>query len=402
MLTYTGKYNKADVMVDSIDEATISQIYSFLNHPAFSGSRIVIMPDTHKGEGSVVGYTATMNDYIIPNVVGVDIGCGVLAVNIGQQNINFEMLDKYIKRNIPSGFAIRQSSAGIYDIKGLTCSESLKHFGSYKLQQDILHLSETLDQNLGRVLGSIGTLGGGNHFIEVDLDNKNNYWVLIHSGSRNFGLRIATHYQNIAEKAMKDEFKGASAYKSLEYLYRDEAAAESYLDAMEVAQKYAKINRRVMAEVIVNFLKAKTIEEIESVHNYIDFKDDMIRKGAISAHKDEKLIIPFNMKDGVAVCTGKGNQDWNYSAPHGAGRIMSRNQAKKNLQLEDFTKDMEGVFTTTANQNTIDESPRAYKDALIIIEAIKDTVDIDFIMKPVYNFKADESPKKKSKETIGE
>ena len=389
MITYTGKYNSANVMIDEIDEETVKQIYSFLNHPAFAETYVAIMPDCHAGAGAVIGFTARMNDYVIPNVVGVDIGCGVLAYKLGKIDIDFVKLDNFIKRHIPSGFSIR--SAGERMFNRMKPSEML----SRTLQSDVIRLSEKTGQETSKVLGSIGTLGGGNHFIEVDVTDDGEYWLVVHSGSRNFGLRVANYYQNKAKKLLKQEFDGASAYKGLEYLpvSDDEASmGVDYLDAMQVAQNYASVNRETMAILILEYLfkdlRGKSFEVVSSTHNYIDFVDDIIRKGAVSARRDERLIIPFNMRDGIAICRGKGNPEWNFSAPHGAGRILSRRKAKETLSLDEFTAQMEGIYTTTATQDTIDESPMAYKDTETIIDAIRETVSIEFMMKPVYNFKA--------------
>ncbi len=382
MQTFRGKYNSANVMIDELDQETISQIYSFLNHPAFAHTYIAIMPDCHAGAGAVIGFTAKMNEYVIPNVVGVDIGCGVLAYPLKVESIDFKALDKYIKQNVPSGFNIRST-----DEKMVTGKKPKDYIG--KSDQDILDLAGKTGQDQSKVIGSIGTLGGGNHFIEIDKTDEGQYWLLIHSGSRNFGLRVANHYQGKAKELLKTMFVGADAYKNLEYLPVG-FGAEEYLEAMNLAQLYAKMNRGVMAEVILKFFdqSAWDTNAIESVHNYINFEDKIVRKGAVSAHLGERLLIPFNMRDGVAVCVGKGNTKWNESAPHGAGRILSRRKAKETLSMDEFKSEMEGIYTTTATQETIDESPMAYKDKETIVQAIGETVDIEFMMKPVYNFKA--------------
>lgn len=384
MQTYRGKYNSANVMIDEIEQETISQIYSFLNHPAFAHTYIAIMPDCHAGAGAVIGFTAKMNEYVIPNVVGVDIGCGVLAINLGYPDIDFAKLDAFIKENIPSGFSIRPYRQRLGG-------------GEYQYPEDyidefkgkVYDLIAYTEQEVSRVFGSIGTLGGGNHFIEIDHADNGMDWLLIHSGSRNFGLRIANYYQNKAKELLKKMFVGADAYKGLEYLPLG-VGAEEYLDAMKIAQRYASMNRYAMADILMRgFFKQKNdIEAIETIHNYINFEDKIIRKGAVSAHDGERLVIPFNMRDGVAICVGKGNAKWNYSAPHGAGRILSRRKAKETLSMTEFTSEMEGIYTTTATRDTLDESPMAYKDYHKIVEAIAETVDIESMLKPVYNFKA--------------
>lgn len=380
MLTFKGKYNSANVMIDELDQETINQIESFLNHPAFANTYIAIMPDTHAGAGAVIGFTAKMNNYIIPNVVGVDLGCGVNAYPLDNTSIDFEQLDNFIKKNIPSGFSIRDSS-GIQDA-------AMKYMPEDFIEKVLETARKTGQQKTDRVIYSFGTLGGGNHFIEVDQTEEGQYWLVIHSGSRNFGLKVAGYHQNKAKELAKQMLFGENIYKGLEYLPM-ELGGKEYLENMQVAQEYAKYNREIMAKHLIDdFFRSNWNKPILSVHNYINFEDNIIRKGAVSAHKGERLIIPFNMRDGVAVCIGKGSKKWNYSAPHGAGRLMSRTIAKKELLLDDFKNDMEGIYTTTANQSTIDESPRAYKGTFAIIMAIAETADIEFLMKPVYNFKA--------------
>lgn len=385
MITFKGKYNTAVVMIDELDQTTISQIYSFLNHPAFAKTHIAIMADAHAGAGSCIGFTMKMNDYIIPNVVGVDIGCGVNAYPLDVTTIDFEQLDHFIKTHIPSGFNIRGANDKMAN--GVRPSEAFDG----KFRKRVVALANELRQEESKVLGSIGTLGGGNHFIEVDQDDNGQYWLLIHSGSRNFGLRVANYHQNKAKELLKRMFMGADAYKGLEYLPMDMGGEEYFVD-MRIAQEYASLNRQIMAELLIyTFFKEKIslgIREIETVHNYINFEDKIIRKGAISAHDGERLVIPFNMRDGVMIGVGKGSNKWNFSAPHGAGRVLSRSQAKKQLDLDEFQKEMEGIYTTTATINTIDEAPMAYKDKDVIVEAIGETVDVEFFMKPVYNFKS--------------
>ncbi len=379
MQTFRGKYNSANVMIDELDQETISQIYSFLNHPAFAKTYIAIMPDTHAGAGAVIGFTAKMNDYIIPNVIGVDIGCGVNAYPLDNTTIDFEALDKFIKKNIPSGFSIR-SEVGMDD----AVYQHLPKGFAAKVRET----AGKTGQDIDRALCSFGTLGGGNHFIEIDKTDDGQFWLVIHSGSRNFGLRVATYHQNKAKELIKQMFMGADAYKGLEYLPMDLGGKE-YLDDMKIAQEYATHNRAIMAKHLIDgFFKSEWHIPVISIHNYINFEDKIIRKGAVSAHGNERLIIPFNMRDGVLICRGRDNKKWNYSAPHGAGRILSRRQAKDTIKLEDFQSAMEGIYTTTATKATIDESPMAYKDKDVIVKAIAETVDIEFFMKPVYNFKA--------------
>jgi RNA-splicing ligase RtcB len=376
MLTYTGKHNSANVMIDDIDETTVTQIYSFLNHPAFGNTYIAIMPDCHAGAGAVIGYTAKMNSYVIPNVVGVDIGCGIEAFNLGQIEVDFAKLDVFIRENIPSGFHIRDNEI---QIDGVLRNNIQK-----------VCICCGMKANIDRVLRSIGTLGGGNHFIELDKDAKNNLWLIVHSGSRKFGLDTAVSHQQRAKELMIEMFLGASAYKDLEFLPIDKGG-QQYLDDMKVAQEYAAVNRYHMARIIIEeFFKQEysKLESVKSVHNYINFSDNILRKGAISAHEGERVIIPLNMRDGTIIGTGKGSAKWNMSAPHGAGRIYSRSRAKRELQLDEFQKEMVGVWSSCVSKDTLDESPMAYKDKQKIIDAIGESVTIDFIMKPVYNFKA--------------
>lgn len=373
MLVYKGKYNFAKIMVDEIDEETVKQIYNFLNHPAFKGTKIRIMPDTHAGAGAVIGYTATMNEYVIPNVVGVDIGCGIEAYNVGQNPIDFQRLDDFIRENIPSGFSINEKEPYI----------------EASLKEKIIKTAEKIQSDkLERFLNSIGTLGGGNHFIEVDRDPEGNFWLVIHSGSRNFGLQVANYHQNKAKELMKKMFIG-QAYKNLEFLPIENGGKE-YLEDMVIAQEYARENRKIMAETLLSGFFDQTgihCENIKTVHNYINFEDRIVRKGAISAHVGERLLIPLNMRDGTIVATGKGNPDWNFSAPHGAGRLFSRKKAKVEFTEEQFKNEMQDVWSSCVGSKTLDEAPMAYKNKEIIISAISATATLDFIMKPVYNFK---------------
>lgn len=379
MITTMGKYNSANIMIDEVDEETVKQIYTFLNHPAFTNTYIAIMPDCHAGSGSCIGYTAKMNEYVIPTVVGVDIGCGVNAYPLDNLTIDFGALDKFIKKHIPSGFSIR-SEVGMDDA---VFNHLPKGFAA-----TVRETAYKIGQDSDRAVCSFGTLGGGNHFIEIDKTDDGQFWLVIHSGSRNFGLRVATYHQNKARELSKQMFMGADAHKGLEYLPMEMGGRE-YLEDMKIAQKYAEYNRAIMAKHLIDgFFKSRWYIPVLSVHNYINFEDNIIRKGAVSAHAGEKLVIPFNMRDGVAICTGKGNKDWNYSAPHGAGRILSRSKAKKNISLAEFEKAIIGIYTTTATQNTVDESPMVYKNRDTIIDAIEDTATVDFLMKPVYNFKA--------------
>ena len=333
------------------------------------------MPDTHEGKGSVIGFTFKLNEYVVPNVVGVDIGCGMLSYNLGKAIISLEKIDDHIKRLIPSGRNIRLTPDLLWN--------------NYEdLLDQVNEISDKLNIQKNYVINSIGSLGGGNHFIEIGSDPDDNKWVTIHSGSRNFGLQVCNYYQKRAKELMKKMFVG-SGYKDLEFLPIEEKSGKDYLHDMMVAQQYAKLNRLAMLRTIgiILGLDINFDETIESIHNYISPKDNIIRKGATSAHNGEKVIIPFNMRDGIAMCTGKGNFLWNCSAPHGAGRIYSRRKAKEEISLHQYKSQMEGIYSSCINEKTLDESPGAYKDKDSILKAIEETVEINFLIKPIYNFK---------------
>ncbi len=374
-----GNYNSALFMSSDIDEETLKQVKRFLNNPVFEGTNIAIMADAHAGKGSCIGFTMDMNKYIIPNIIGVDIGCGVLAVELGNIDIDFEKLDKFIRGGIPSGFDKRKEK-----------HPRLKEFE--EVVDKIKKTCSNLRINSKEYIKAIGTLGGGNHFIEID-DNEGCLWLMIHTGSRKFGLDVASFYQKRARKNIAENIKKyfggllADDFKELEFLHIEDGGNE-YLKDMKTAQEFAVLNRELIAGDILAFLKVKPGKRIESVHNYVNFSDKIIRKGAISAHKGEEVVIPLNMRDGVISGVGKGAEVWNYSAPHGAGRVYSRKKAKSLLSLEKFKKEMEGIWTTSVSHRTLDESPMAYKDKDVIMNAIREVVDIKAVMRPVYNFKA--------------
>lgn len=375
MLVMKGKHNLAKVMIDEIDDTTRDQIQGFLNHPAFAKKRIAIMPDCHAGSGSCIGFTMQLGDYIMPQIVGVDIGCGMLAANFGPIAIDPVGLDDFIKANIPAGHEIN-------DEPFTAKSERWDDF-------PVVCKLAGIDTRMA--LRAIGSLGGGNHFIEADRDDDGNLWIVIHSGSRNFGKRVADFYQKKAREACAEFF--IDPEKDMEFLPRSHMHAGEYLRAMEVAQHFAHVNRWVMMNRIRDgFVREPERESVESVHNYIDFEDNTIRKGAIRAHAGENCIIPFNSADGSALCRGKGNPEWNYSAPHGAGRLMSRSRAFAELDYKAYQARLSecGVFSTTANSSTLDEAPMAYKPARAILSAIEPTVEIVSMLRPFYNFKASE------------
>lgn len=356
------------VFTNIIENEALEQLKEIKKHPMFQNETIRIMPDVHAGMGCVIGFTSTNNtDKIIPNLIGVDIGCGMLTVELGNIDIDLAQLDNFIYNNIKSGFNINT------DIQlGITDTEKEKIKSVCNNINDI----EKYEYHLK----SIGTLGGGNHFIEVSIDKENNKYLIIHSGSRNFGHKIASYYQNIANE------KCDYINKDLRYLENEDA--KNYLSDMKIAQEFASLSRKIMAtKIVTEGLNIKSFNYFQTIHNYID-DNNIIRKGAISAKKDEIILIPVNMKDGSILAKGKGNKDWNESAPHGAGRLMSRTKAKHNIDLEHFKNQMQGIYTSSVCKSTLDEAPDAYKSIDSIINNISETADIIDVLKPIYNFKA--------------
>jgi len=402
-----GKYNTAKVFTDNVDEETISQIINLCNQEFVQGSKIRIMPDTHAGVGCVIGTTMTIKDKVVPNLVGVDIGCGMLTVVLGDIEIDFQKLDDYIRANIPCGFAINKQPQTDYikQIEELICFREIPKSA----------------KEFNRALGS---LGGGNHFIEVNQDKDGVKYLVVHSGSRNLGHQVATHYQKKAVayhsgendqfeadkqaliKSYKEQGKRKQIKKALAELkqkykteckipkdlaYLEGRLMQDYLHDMKIVQKYAEINREVMARKIVGSvfqLDYDSLDKFQTIHNYIDTEQLILRKGAISAQQGERLLIPINMRDGSILAVGKGNPDWNFSAPHGAGRIMSRKQAREQLSLADFQATMQNVWSSSVKKSTLDEAPMAYKPLEEIVKNIEDAVEIIDIIKPLYNFKA--------------
>ncbi len=387
------------IFTENVDAIAINQIYTLIAQAPFLNSKVRIMPDVHVGTGCVVGFTATVNDKIIPSVIGVDIGCGMLCVNMGKIDANFESLDNFIRENIPYGSNFAKEVDGEKLVKSLRCFNALNDFE--------------------RLYGSLGTLGGGNHFIEVDKDDEDNLYLIIHSGSRNLGKQVATIYQkqaveycktiaedekkqaifNLKEQNLQDKIpeeleRISKKYASItkipaELCYLSGAQMQNYLHDVKICQEFARLNREKMANKILKFLRVFKCKKFETVHNYID-DFNVIRKGAISAKLNEKVLIPMNMRDGCIIAEGIGNQDWNNSAPHGAGRLLSRGDAKNLITLDEYKNSMQGIFTTSVSNGTIDESPMAYKPMQEIINLISPTVKILKIIKPVYNFKAGE------------
>jgi tRNA-splicing ligase RtcB (3'-phosphate/5'-hydroxy nucleic acid ligase) len=366
MQTINGKYNSANVMIDEIDETTRSQIQGFVNNPSFAGPYIAIMPDCHAGAGSCIGFTMQMNDRIIPDVVGVDIGCGMLSAKFNVEAFDIPSFDAFVKAHIPSGFSVNADA--------------------WRGEDFFTNTVKKIGMDEARAIRSIGTLGGGNHFIEAGYGDDGKLWVTIHSGSRNFGLQIAKYHSAKAKELCS---KWGADTQGIPFLIVDSPEGQDYINDQVVGVRYASENRIEMMRRLIEFFGKKPIDVIESVHNFIG-EYGMIRKGATPAHEGQRVIIPFNMRDGLAICKGKGSKKYNYSAPHGAGRILSRTKAKETLDVQHFQEDMRqaGVFTTTANASTLDEAPGAYKDKAIILENIEETVEIIEFVKPVYNFKA--------------
>ena len=398
MLEIKGKINTAICYASVIEEEAIEQIRRMCDYEFTAGSRIRIMPDVHAGKGCTIGTTMTITDKAVPNIVGVDIGCGMYTVSLGRTDINFERLDE-AAHFIPSGMNVWEGRQEHFDLEQLRCYRDLK--------------------DAKRLERSLGTLGGGNHFIEIDESADGEKYLVIHSGSRNLGKQVAELYQKLAvdlskgkeeyfkkrdeiirtykEKGKRKEIQAALkkiAWEQKESLIPEDLCflygsyLEDYLHDVEVCQRFARRNREKMAEILLERTGIAAGEAFHTIHNYIDTEEMILRKGAIAAHAGEKILIPINMRDGSVLAVGKGNAEWNYSAPHGAGRIMSRKAAKDKLSLEEYRETMKGIYTTSVNEATLDEAPMAYKSLNDIIDVIRDSVDIIDVMKPVYNFKA--------------
>ncbi len=396
MIELRGKYGVAKVFTDIVDSESISQVIELLNQPYSENSRIRMMPDIHAGAGCTIGTTMTVTDRICPNLVGVDIGCGMETVRIKESFIEPQALDKLIRREIPSGFSIRAK----------------EHRYAKEIELEDLICAKNVD--IAKARKSIGTLGGGNHFIEADKDDDGNIYIVVHSGSRHLGLEICKHYQKAGFKALssrkseadeaierlKSEGRESEIQKTLlamgapsvhipkELAYVEGHLMDAYLHDMAIAQRFADYNRKAIADTIIKGLGLHVVEQFTTVHNYIDLDKMILRKGAVSAQKGEKLLIPINMRDGSLICIGKGNEDWNYSAPHGAGRLMSRGEAKARFTLSEYKKQMEGIYTTSVGRGTLDECPMAYKNMEDIVDNITPTAEIVSVIKPIYNFKA--------------
>ena len=382
------------IFTDNVEPEAVNQIYNLIVQPPFAGSRVRIMPDVHYGTGCVVGFTASVGDKIIPNVLGVDLGCGMLCAELGKVEIDLEALDAFIREKIPSGARVRKEVLAEDLIDSLKCRKELNA--------------------LPRLYGSLGTLGGGNHFIEIDGDEEGNKYLVIHSGSRNVGLQVAKIYQRLAVEKCKNaaeeerlaliaSMKGrpaelAEAIEAVnkkyahrtkiapEFCYLDGADREDYLHDLKICTEFASRSRKKMCEEIVKFLKIYKYSVYETVHNYLG-EDGILRKGAIAAHAGQKILIPMNMRDGCLVAIGKGNEDWNWSCPHGAGRLFRRSETKELFTVEEYREEM-GIYSTSIGEGTLDESPMVYKPMQEIMTLIEPAAEVVGIIKPLYNFKA--------------
>ena len=418
MLEVKGKNGSAKIFTDLVDEQTISQVIDILNSPITEGAQVRIMPDCHAGAGCVVGTTMTLTNKVCPNIVGCDVGCGMLVLNLGKINIDLKAFDEACHK-IASGFDVNDYS-----------NNNVRLFNEIEKFLQELTCYNNLS-NKTRLANSLGSLGGGNHFIELDKDEKNNIYLVIHSGSRNLGLQVAKYHQKRAEEdlfsgrkereqlinSLKQQGRQKDIQKELEKFelakpkiskdmaYLEGENLDNYIKDMKIATKFAFQNREQLAKNIlkhyIDISGDKTLNKylnnlyqnedcFQTIHNYINFKDNIIRKGAISAQLGEKVIIPINMRDGSLIAIGKGNPDYNFSAPHGAGRIMSRSAARELIDLDEYKDSMKEIYSSTVNISTIDEAPFAYKPIESILENIKDTVDVIKIIKPIYNFKASE------------
>ena len=398
MLELKGKYNEAKIFTDIVDETSVSQVLLLLNQEFVQGLKIRMMPDIHAGAGCTIGTTMTITDKIVPNLVGVDIGCGMETIRIKEKHLEPQKLDKLIYEKIPSGFHVREKTHRYFEqinLEDLYCYRYI---------------------NPARAQKSLGTLGGGNHFIEADRDDGGALYVVVHSGSRHLGLEVAEYYQEEGYKALngcakKDiedliadlkaqgrnqeiqkritalkNTKRTSVPKQLAYVSGE--LFEQYIHDMKIVQEFAQVNRQAMMDTIVKGMGFHVEEQFTTIHNYIDIDNMILRKGSVSAQAGEHLLIPINMRDGSLLCTGKGNEDWNFSAPHGAGRLMSRSAAKETFTVSEFKKEMEGIYTTSVGRSTLDECPMAYKGMEDIVGNIEPTVNVDVVIKPIYNFKA--------------
>ncbi|MGE8203963.1 RtcB family protein [Heyndrickxia sp. NPDC080065] len=398
MKSINGKFTDAKIFTDVVDETAIQQIQELCDQEFLKDTTIRVMPDVHAGKGCTIGTTIKIKDKVVPNLVGVDVGCGVLTIQLEEKDIDFSKLDKVIREHVPSGQNIHEELRNID-------ADYLDEFKTRSI------LSEA------KFNKSLGTLGGGNHYIEISRDEDGYLYLSIHTGSRYIGSTIANHYQKVAYRELRkidvtqiiEQLKSEGKHKEIEssikklnesfpkikkdLAYLEGDSFDDYIHDMKLAQKYAVNNRQEIANIIINRMNLNKKDEFDTIHNYIDTDNMILRKGAVSAQKGERLIIPINMRDGSIIAVGKGNPDWNYSAPHGAGRVLSRSMARKQLILSEYKDTMKDVWTTSVSTETIDEAPMAYKRMEDILDNIGDTVEIVKIIKPVYNFKAAEEQK---------
>lgn len=400
MLEVAGKYNQAKIFTDVVDQASIAQVIELCNQEFTAGSRIRLMPDIHAGAGCTIGTTMTITDKVVPNLVGVDIGCGMETCRISENHLELHKLDKLIRERIPSGFGIRSDPHRYLeqiDLSELCC---IKHIDQLRAEK------------------SIGTLGGGNHFIEVDRDDNGQLYIIVHSGSRHLGVEVASYYQEEGYKVLNHtddgsvqhliaELKAAGRQKEIQkelqrlknskqtnipkaLAYVSGELFDQYIHDMKIVQHFAMLNRQAMMDEIIKGMKLHVEEQFTTIHNYIDTDSMILRKGSVSAQAGEQLLIPINMRDGSLLCVGKGNEDWNFSAPHGAGRLMSRAQAKQSFTVSEFKKQMADIYTTSVGSATLDECPMAYKGMQDILDNIGPTAEVIKIIRTIYNFKAGE------------
>ncbi len=402
MMRIEGKINTAICYASIVDDLAIEQIQRMCDHEFTAGSKVRIMPDVHAGKGCTIGTTMTVSDKAVPNIVGVDIGCGMYTVNLGKGKIDCRRLDQ-AAHEIPSGMKVWETPGEAFELEELKCYAGLKNINWLKC--------------------SLGTLGGGNHFIEVDVSTDGTNYLVIHSGSRNLGKQVAEIYQEIAVdqhkgtdkydetrdaliRSLKEQGRETEIEQALVELKRKKETAcadmpedlcylsgeafRDYLYDVEICQKFARRNREIMADILLDKTGMTGTEAFHTIHNYIDMEEMILRKGAIAAHKGEKVLIPINMRDGSILAVGKGNPQWNFSAPHGAGRVMSRKKALDEFTMEEYRETMKGIYTTSVTEGTLDEAPMAYKSLEDIIDVIGESVDVIEVLKPIYNFKASE------------
>ncbi len=373
MKTINGVYTSAKIFNAntteySIDDYAIAQLQALCDNKSFEGCNIRVMPDVHPGKVGTIGFTSTLGNQVLPNIIGIDMGCGMTLSKIKGKTKEFQKLDVVIRENVPSGFTVRKNVHHMADTIDLTRLYCYKHIFEEK------------------ALLSLGTLGSGNHFIELDIDDDNNTYLVVHTGSRHLGKEVSEYYLSEGQKYLK----GIGIDIPYEMTYLEGALMEAYLHDLAIVQEFATLNRDIIIAEITKGMKWKVTESYSCIHNYVDFSMDVpiLRKGAISAQKGEPVIIPINMRDGILLGTGLGNPDWNYSAPHGAGRIMKREDIKANYTVSSFKSSMKGIYSSCINKDTLDEAPFAYRDMESIREAIQETVAIEKVIKPIYNFKA--------------